>query len=535
MENNGALKFEIIQFKQWLYQNDKYIIVNSIIICLLYSSWMFNRVPLIDTMVFINMPNYTYNWLNIGREGAVLSKLIFQQMYYNPYLATVAGYIFIIIGGNLFGYIGNRCSKSGGFIWTLVPYMFVSPIFAEQFYFKLQILEMGWAYILCTISVGLNYFIIFKKRRYLYIISFIMMIWSFHTYQTFVITYAVMVGFAYILLVISAVICEERNDVTWKSLLLEHVIVFGVANVAGSIMTSVFFHSSGYLESTIFWRVESAEACIKNILQHIVLLFSGNKILAFLGVEYDLSIFYTAFYGFFSILVICLMLKEFLFRRNIIYFVTLFATVCIQFAPLLLTIYMGAIPSIRAQLVYPMVLIFNAILSFILVSRKRVKYYKYANIIIMVAMIVALWHQTSITLRLIYTDGVRSDEDIRLAESLNIRLMEMDAVDKPVAFVGGYENKLDVVCVRGHMIGQSVFDMFTEIEPHYAVSTWHTCSEMNAIGIYRNQASDEEVQIARKIAIDMPVWPHKDSVKDVGEFVVVKLGMEQWPEELNKS
>lgn len=168
MERNGAFRFEIKQFIQWVNQNDKYIIVNSLIICLLYSSWMFNRVPLIDTMVFINMPNYTYNWLNIGREGAVLSKLIFQQMYYNPYLASVAGYIFIIIGGNLFGYIGYRCSKSNGFIWTLVPYMFVSPIFAEQFYFKLQILEIGWAYILCAVSVGLNYFIIFYKKRYLY-------------------------------------------------------------------------------------------------------------------------------------------------------------------------------------------------------------------------------------------------------------------------------------------------------------------------------------------------------------------------------
>lgn len=292
MERNGAFRFEIKQFIQWVNQNDKYIIVNSLIICLLYSSWMFNRVPLIDTMVFINMPNYTYNWLNIGREGAVLSKLIFQQMYYNPYLASVAGYIFIIIGGNLFGYIGYRCSKSNGFIWTLVPYMFVSPIFAEQFYFKLQILEIGWAYILCAVSVGLNYFIIFYKKRYLYIISFIMMIWSFHTYQTFVISYAVMVGFAYILLCISGVICEERRDVPWKALLMEHVIVFGATNAAGSIMTSIFFDSSGYIESTIFWKIASVDTCIKSIMKHIVLLFSGDKLMSFLGYEYDHNIFW---------------------------------------------------------------------------------------------------------------------------------------------------------------------------------------------------------------------------------------------------
>lgn len=359
-----------------------------------------------------------------------------------------------------------------------------------------------------------------------------MMIWSFHTYQTFVISYAVMVGFAYILLCISGVICEERRDVPWKALLMEHVIVFGATNAAGSIMTSIFFDSSGYIESTIFWKIASVDTCIKSIMKHIVLLFSGDKLMSFLGYEYDHNIFYTAFYGVFSIILVCLMLKELLFNKKLHYFVVFLATICIQFAPLLLTIYMGAIPSIRAQLIYPMVMILNMITSFILISRQKIKFLRYANIIVIAAMVIALWEQTSITLRLIYTDGVRSDEDIRFAESLNIRLMEMDAADKPVAFIGGYENKLDLVCVRGHMIGQSVFDMFTEMEPHYAVSTWHTCSEMNAIGIYRKQASDEEVQFARKIALDMPVWPHKDSIKDVGNFVVVKLGMDRWPDEV---
>ena len=139
------------------------------------------------------------------------------------------------------------------------------------------------------------------------------------------------------------------------------------------------------------------------------------------------------------------MLKELLFNKKLHYFVVFLATICIQFAPLLLTIYMGAIPSIRAQLIYPMVMILNMITSFILISRQKIKFLRYANIIVIAAMVIALWEQTSITLRLIYTDGVRSDEDIRFAESLNIRLMEMDAADKPVAFIGGYENKLDLV------------------------------------------------------------------------------------------
>ncbi len=41
-----------------------------------------------------------------------------------------------------------------------------------------------------------------------------------------------------------------------------------------------------------------------------------------------------------------------------------------------------------------------------------------------------------------------------------------------------------------------------------------------------------DIQSARGIALDMPIWPAKESVKDVGEFVVVKLGMDEWIEEV---
>lgn len=504
MGRDEAFGLEVERLKQWVKQNFNLIIVNSIIVCFLYGAWMFNRVPLVDTMLYINMPHYTYNWLDIGREGAVLSKWIFQQMYYNPYLATIAGYLFVIIGGNLFGYIGYRCSAACGYIWTFVPFVFISPIFAEQFYFRLQLLEIGWAYILCAVSIGFNFFIIYKKKRHLYVISILLMVWSFHTYQAFVIVYAVMVGFAYTLLCISGVICAERKDVTWKALLLEHIAVFGVANLAGWMMTSIFFRSSGYLESTIAWGTVSLGTCIKKIIEHTALIFSGDKLLALFGYEYEKHIFYTVFYGIFSITTVLLILREFFRNRKAHYFVMLSTVVCIQISPLLLTVYMGNIPSIRAQLAYPLVMTLDAITSYVMLCRQNVKYQKMIKVVVGVFMVIEVWQQLSVTFRLVYTDGVRADGDVRLAESLNIRLIEMDAVDKPVAFVGGYENHLDLVCLRGEMIGQSVFDMFTELEPHYAISAWHTCSEMNAMGIHRRQASDEDIQSARGIAIDMP-------------------------------
>lgn len=522
MKSENAFGVELNYLKQWVDQNSKFIIVNCFVLCYLYSAWIFSRAPLVDTMLYINVPSSSYNWLSIGREGAVFSKWLFQSMNYNPYLATGIGYFFICAGGTLLGYIGYRCCRKCGWLWTFTPVMFLCPIFAEQFYFKLQILEIGWGYILCASAVALNYFVIFKKKRLLYVISVILMIWSFHTYQTFVITYVVMVGIAYILLCLSGKFCEKRKDITWWMLLIEHIAIFGIANVAGHVFTSMFFTSSGYLESTILWKSASLETCIQNINSHMKFMFLGNG---------D-NIFFTAFYGVLALFVVLLMLIKFWNNKQVYVFVMLLAAVGIQFAPLMITIYTGSLPSIRGQLIYPLVLVFDGLISFIVVDEVRIKWRKLVRSAIALVMVIAFWQQLSGTMRLIYTNEVRADEDIRFAQTLDARLMEMDASNKPVAFVGGYDNVLNAACIRGEMIGCSVFNMFKESEPHYVGSTWHTCSVMNTMGIYRLQADNGQIEYARRIAVNMPIWPARDSVLDVGDFVVVKLSAEEWAEEI---
>ncbi len=525
MRNESAFGVELNYLRQWIDQNSKFIIINCFILCYLYSAWIFSRAPLVDTMLYINIPSSSYNWLSIGREGAVFSKWLFQNMNYNPYLATGIGYIFICIGGILFGYIGYRCSGKGGCLWSFTPAMFLCPIFAEQFYFKLQILEIGWGYILCASAVALNYFIIFKKKRMLYFFSIMMMIWSFHTYQTFVITYAVMVGIAYILLCLSGKLHEERKDITWCKLLIEHIAVFGIANVAGQIFTSMFFTSSGYLESTMLWQSGSIEICIDNINSHMKTVFLG----------YGERVFFSMFYGILALIVVILILMKLLKNRKAHSFIMFLSTVCIQFSPLLITIYTGSLPSIRGQLIYPLVMIFDGFISFIAIGEFEIKWRKFAQFAIALVMVIALWQQLSVTMRLIYTNEIRADEDIRLAQALDTRLMEMDAANKPVAFVGGYDNVLNSACIRGEMIGQSAFSMFTDSEPHYSVSTWHTCSVMNTMGIHRLQADNGQMEYARRVAVNMPIWPARDSVLDVGDFVIVKLGAEEWAEEILKT
>ena len=45
-------------------------------------------------------------------------------------------------------------------------------------------------------------------------------------------------------------------------------------------------------------------------------------------------------------------------------------------------------------------------------------------------------------------------------------------------------------------------------------------------------ASAEQVQEARRKALDMPSWPAKGSVVDAGDYIIVKLSEDNWAEEL---
>lgn len=65
MGRDEAFGLEVERLKQWVKQNFNLIIVNSIIVCFLYGAWMFNRVPLVDTMLYIKCPiTHIIGWIS---------------------------------------------------------------------------------------------------------------------------------------------------------------------------------------------------------------------------------------------------------------------------------------------------------------------------------------------------------------------------------------------------------------------------------------------------------------------------------------
>ena len=53
------------------------------------------------------------------------------------------------------------------------------------------------------------------------------------------------------------------------------------------------------------------------------------------------------------------------------------------------------------------------------------------------------------------------------------------------------------------------------------------------MGITIQVVDDPELMLqARKAAQDLPCWPHKNSVQEFDDFIIVKFSEDGWPDEL---
>ena len=512
-------KSEIKIFKEFMDTNKWYIILSLGLLLLVYGTWLFNWNPRIDTELVIVYPEIFYSWLEVGRQGLILTEYVFGLRWFNPYVSTVFGYLLICVAGTLFGYLFWRCKQNicAGMCAMFSILYFCSPIFVEQFYFELQIFHIAWAFILTALGVGFSYYGILRNSVIAKIISVFCMIWAFSSYQLFLILHITTVAICFVLLYQK---WNEKNgqEVTLQkywNVLIWQIVLFFCAVIINTIITKLFFSKSEYLDVQILWGKGDYMYHVRAILGQIYKSFIG------------LETFYTFFYGIFSIFVIVssifYLMKNKEMKLRLLYFL---AVVFIQLCPYLLTIYMGDAPTIRAQFVYPFVLAGNIILLMGYCKKESVR------IVISLLAICAVWNQAGTSMRLIYTQDICEQEDMRLASYIDQRIDEVSIVKKPIAFVGYYTNKLNAACVKGEMIGKSIFASDYQLDPHYVLSTSRACRVAQVLGFDFEDVSENQMLAARKIALEMPTWPNQGCVVDAGEFIVVKLSEDEWPEEM---
>ena len=136
-----------------------------------------------------------------------------------------------------FGEWRRRDSK----IYTAFEFICLTgPIMTEQFYFRLQIFEIAWAYLLCVFSVAFSYFGIIKKNIVSCVIAILAMVWIFCTYQIFVVLYVVCAVTCFVLLYQRWPIIEQRYNAPYWKIVAGLIILFAIAFVTNSVITNLF-------------------------------------------------------------------------------------------------------------------------------------------------------------------------------------------------------------------------------------------------------------------------------------------------------
>lgn len=514
------IREEIHRFQQYVQKHRWKLLISNILFLFVWSLWIFDIAPRIDTEVMINNPGTSYNWLNIGRQGAVLTSILAGIKWYNPFFAVVAGYFLICLAGIIFGYVLWRASGKDSLVYPLFSLIcFATPIMAEQFYFELQILEIGWAYLLCGLAVAATLFGVIRKDRLMTLLSVACLVWSYSTYQIFVVIYITLILTCFLILYQKWTIDEKAEDAPILHLVLESLVVVAATVVLNSVITKLVQHFAGgstYLTSQILWLSQPASVCLNNVKDHLYQGFFGK------------NVFYSPFYWLFALMSVPVAICRLVTSPQKKYGYFYLLAVCgLQLCPFLLTIAMGVIPSPRAQLAYSLVMACNMI--FLLIQPQKHRFTKYLLVLVCT---VAVCGQVNCTMRMVYTDEVRAEEDNRLATEIEMRVVDVSSLDKPIAFVGVYTPHLNASCMTGEMIGHSAFNMGAEVEPHYYFSAARGYDDQRILGFRFKVAKPEQFLEARRQALRMPVWPDKGSVVDAGDYTIVKLSEDSWPEEV---
>ncbi|WP_244834520.1 glucosyltransferase domain-containing protein [Clostridium sp. BJN0001] len=503
-----------LNFYRYIYNNRISFLIPTLLIFLIYGNEIYKIDMRIDTENMINQPNKSSAFCSLGRQGIALTKLLFDQLNFNPYFSMSIGLLVLSFSMITLSYLLDKIGNIKPLHSIIMFLIFIiHPIWAEQFYFRNQFLEINVGLLLTILAVGISYYSIIKHNNLFKFLSIIIMIWSFSTYQTFVILY--------IALCIICFMLYYRNNIKLNinkcniKLIFELIVLFMVAFLINTIITKMFFVKDiPYLNSQIQWNQENFLICIKNILKNIKNIILGKGI--FYSITYTISLIIMLIFSFNYIIIN----RK---KKDIILY--LVSTILLEICPFLLTIYTANQPVYRSQFVLPFVISCNIIIILLFVYKKR-----YSPILIYFFIAVTFILQMQTVLRLEYTDQVRYEQDAVLANQIvdRISLETNSNINKPVAFVGAMNAKLNASCVEGETIGKSIFNWNAEELPHYQCSSVRICSSINNLGINIRNVSVNQMQEARTEAQNMTSWPSKGCIRDNGDFIIIKLSEDKW-------
>lgn len=452
-------------------------------------------------------------WITLERFMLVAIKRITDVNSFNTYSATLLQICMIFVFGVIWSYLVYYFSKSNKFLW-IFPIVFITyPTFSEQFYFVLQGFEVALAISLSAVSIFfISKWILLDYDKIYFLLGIIFMVISFGTYQALVPLYISGALAVFILYYINN--NENIKKGRFIEIITKYILSFLLGmflyKLIGKILIKIFrnVESTEYLSGQIQWKYNSINECINNIFVYVKdMIWSNNYFSSKLYIVISI------------ILLICSVFYIIKRKNGAILF--LLANISFLISPFFLSIAFGSQTVPRAQLQFPLVI---AIGTYVILFFLEKGNYKIIKLITAICFCIVAFHQAQITSKFFYSDYIRYQQDVALANKITYKIDEIQAeYDKnyPVVFIGKYEHKLPSSCIKGEAIGASFFNWYPE------QSTWEATdrvlSFMDSLGYNYRFPSEKEMDKGRMNSKNMPSWPNKDSVKLEDGIIIVKL------------
>lgn len=502
------------------------IVIMGLFVFLVHGAKLHSNVIGIDTEDIIRLQEDFYpGWLQSGRQGLVLLKMLLGTYDFNPYFAGMMTVLlllavpgaFLLLWDQKAGFTGDNPGMVCA--WLACGCLWVShPALTEQLYFSLQSLEICAGMLLTALALYLtgrgN-----RKKAWFWMLAGALLVLTFSMYQIFVVMY--IFGAVSVLLLQYQRSLQEsvRDALSVRSMML------GVCPYAGTFLaafgvncwiTGRFFSERiSYVSGQIQWGCIPLRENILRIGKHGLSVCTGWA-----------SLHYNAAFGLLcagAVAVAVLFVRKYCRGRKGVGCVWLLLVLALLSMPFWMTFLCGGAPVIRSQLVLPAVTGFLAYFCIQTCIRMKGKRPVFLWIFCGISLL-GIWIQSQVTLRLYYTDSCRYEQDAALGRELITKLKEVSGEGRyPLVIVGSRPFEPNNACVMGEIIGYSFFDYDLSVEPEGFWNSRRVVGLLHTLGYRINHASREDTARALEDSVGMPVWPGEGSVRLINDVIVVKL------------
>ena len=488
-------------FCNFFIKNRRWIIVLLIITLLCFGFELTNFTLSIDEEYSILNGIDISGWLSQSRYTTGFIKLLMNSTKVVPYWSTFLCVNMLFLASIFWTFVVNQCLVKKNH-WSLAIFaalIISSPINVFFVSFSTYNFEVALGILLTGVAVYFANQFFLKKTSYKNcLLSLIILTFCLGIYQSFIILFSFGCAFCWLL-----DLTQTNKSIKFQefcvSLLKLTTIVF--ASLACYFLINkciqIFVPPSSYLVDN-FWQWPH-----KTISQFI------NEMREFF---YDIIYNYQFLFGKIWCLTVFSSLPIFfsLFKKNTKW-LTFPLLTFIVISPLVMSVLLGFNMPLRTNqtIAYSIACIW--FLLVISIKNKQVQ-----TIITIIALFICLMQTKEIN-QFFYTDHLRYQRDIELANQINNRLEELDYNHhQPIYFVGTHKNNIDFRKFQYESVGYSFFEYDNG-------NNFRIRAFLETRGYKWELIPKDQWPQAEAFATNLPIWPAEESIQATNSGIIIKL------------